>query len=142
MQPSQLLEFLFVGIAIVTIIFISLFLKGKYRIVFKYLALIILIGYSVLFVSRPYWIDYQISKKVELLKPFLEERYPGEEWKISTVPHRKDGFKHMNPYDIGVVFKNEPSTTYHYWIESKNNIYQNAYSTSKDLSELKHKEKR
>ncbi|MDF2606737.1 MAG: hypothetical protein K0S34_932 [Bacillales bacterium] len=142
MHPSQLLEFLFVGIAIVIIILISLFLKGKYRKVFRYLAVIIFIGYSAFFVARPYWIDYQINKKVELLKPYLEERYPGEEWKISTVSHRKDGFKHMNPYDIGVVFKNEPNTTYHYWIENKDNIYQNAYSTNKDLRELKHKEKR
>ncbi|MDF2946488.1 MAG: hypothetical protein K0S51_1167 [Bacillales bacterium] len=142
MHPSQLLEFIFVGIAIVTIIFLSLFLKGKYSKVFRYLALIILIGYSVFFVARPYWIDYQINKKVELLKPYLLELYPSEEWKISTVPHRKDGFKHMNPYDIGVVFKNEPNTTYHYWVESKDNIYQNTYSTNKDLRELKHKEKR
>ncbi|WP_226683621.1 hypothetical protein [Sutcliffiella horikoshii] len=99
-----------------------------------------MVAYCIFFVARPFWIDAQIDKKVQLLRPYLEEHYPDEEWTISTVPHRKEGFKHRNPYYISVVFENEPEVTYDYWVESKDNIYQISFLTNKRLEELEHLE--
>ncbi|MEK5521800.1 hypothetical protein [Heyndrickxia sp. FSL W8-0423] len=142
MQSKEIIELRIVGVVIVSTIIIVIFLKGRWRKTGWLLALVLFVAYCIFFVARPFWIDAQIDKKVNLLRPYLEEHYPNEEWTISTVPHRKDGFKHLNPYYIGVVFRNEPEVTYHYWVESKDNISQKSYSTNKELEELKHLEKR
>lgn len=140
MHPTEIIELMSVGVIIVSILTIALFLKGRWRKTGWTLALVILVAYSIFFVARPFWIDAQIDKKVQLLRPYLEERYPDEEWTISTVPHREDGFKHRNPYYIGVVFESEPEVTYDYWVESKDNIYQISFLTNKSLEELEHVE--
>ena len=140
MHPTEVIEFMIVGIVIAVIIIISFILKGNWRKFGLVFASVILLGYSVFFIARPYWIDAQIEKKVEMLEPYLEEQYPNEEWMITTVPHREDGYKHLNPYYIGVVFEDEPEVTYHYRVE-KNNVYQISFSTKKEsLVELKYKE--
>ncbi|MED1863979.1 hypothetical protein P4V41_11005 [Fictibacillus nanhaiensis] len=138
MDPKELIEIMTAGGVITTIVIISYFLKGKYRKISFSLAIILWLAYSVFFVVRPIWIDAQIHKKVDLLKPYLIEKYPNERWTISTVPHRDEGFKHLNPYVISVVFENEPDVTYYYWVKSKNNISQKGLSTSKDIQDLKH----
>ncbi|MGD6994032.1 hypothetical protein [Sutcliffiella horikoshii] len=140
MHPTEIIELMIVGVIIVSILIIAFFLKGRWRKTGWSLALVILVAYSIFFGARPFWIDSQIDKKVQLLRPYLEERYPDEEWTISTVPHRKDGFKHRNPYYIGVVFESEPDVTYDYWVESKDNIYQISFLTNKSLEELEHVE--
>ncbi|ARK32524.1 hypothetical protein [Halalkalibacter krulwichiae] len=140
MHPTEVIEFLVVGVAIAVIIIISFILKGNRRKFGLVFATVVLIAYSVFFIARPYWIDAQIEKKVEMIEPYLEQQYPNDEWMITMVPHREDGYKHLNPYYIGVVFEDEPEVTYHYWVE-KNNIYQVSFSTKKEnLSELKYKE--
>ncbi|MGE6259705.1 hypothetical protein ACQKCU_17740 [Heyndrickxia sporothermodurans] len=141
MHPKEIIELMIVGAVIVSILIIAIFLKGRWRKTGWLLALVIFVAYCIFFVARPFWIDAQIDKKVKLLRPYLEEHYPDEEWTISTVPHRKDGFKHLNPYYIGVVFENEPEATYYYWVESKDNIYQKG-RTNNGLEEFKHLEKR
>jgi Ca2+/Na+ antiporter len=140
MHPTEIIELMVVGIIIVSILIIAFFLKGRWRKTGWLLALLIFASYCIFFLARPFWIDAQIEKKVQLLRPYLEERYPGEEWTISTVPHRKDGYKHLNPYYIGVVFESEPEVTYDYWVESKDNIYQISFLTNKRLEELEHVE--
>jgi hypothetical protein len=140
MHPTEIIELMIVGGTIVSILILAIFLKGRWRKAGWLLALVIFIAYCIFFVARPFWIDAQIDKKVQLLRPYLEEHYPDEEWTISTVPHRKDGFKHLNPYYIGVVFESEPEVTYDYWVESKDNIYQISFSTNKWLEELEHLE--
>ncbi|WP_416147983.1 hypothetical protein ACM26V_17265 [Salipaludibacillus sp. HK11] len=139
MHPAEIIELMVVGGVIAATIITTLFLKGKWRKKGWSLALVVLLAYCVFFIARPYWIDAQIEKKVEMLEPYLEQQYPNDEWMITTVPHREDGYKHLNPYNIGVVFENEPEVTYHYWVD-KNNIYQISYSTNKSLDELKYKE--
>ncbi|ARK29699.1 hypothetical protein [Halalkalibacter krulwichiae] len=140
MHPTEVIEFMIVGIVIAIIIIISFILKGNWRMFGLVFATVILVAYSVFFTAHPYWIDVHIEKKVEMLEPYLEQQYPNEEWMITTVPHREDGFKHLNPYYIGVVFEDEPEVTYHYWVE-KNNIYQVSFTTKKEnLDELKYKE--
>ncbi|WP_026673760.1 hypothetical protein [Alkalihalobacterium bogoriense] len=140
MHPTEVIEFMVVGLAISVIIIISFILKGNGRKFGLLFATVVLLAYSVFFIARPYWIDSQIEKKVEMLEPYLEQRYPNDEWMITTIPLRENGYKHLNPYYIGVVFKDEPEVTYHYWVE-KNNIYQVSFSTKKEnLGEVKRKE--
>ena len=142
MHTTEIIELMIVGVVIISIVIIAIFLKGRWRKTGWLLALVIFVAYCIFFVARPFWIDAQIDNNVKLLRPYLEEHYPDEEWTISTVPHRKDGFKHLNPYYIGVVFENEPEATYHYWVESKENIYQISFSTNNGLEELKQLEKK
>lgn len=141
MHPKEIIELMIVGAVIVSLLITAVFLKGRWRKIGWLLAIVIFVAYCIFFFARPFWIDAQIDNKVKLLRPYLEEHYPDEEWMISTVPHRKDGFKHLNPYYIGVVFENEPEATYYYWVESKDNIYQKARSNN-GLEEFKHLEKR
>lgn len=138
MHPTEVIEFMVVGGVVAVIIIISFILKGNWRKFGWALALVILLAYCVLFIARPYWIDAQIERKVEMLELYLEQQYPNKEWTITTVPHREDGYKHLNPYYIGVIFENEPEVTYHYWVD-KNNI-KIGYSTNKSLDELNYKE--
>lgn len=140
MHSTEVIEFMVVGVVITVIIIISFILKGNWRKFGWVFALFVLLAYCVFFIARPFWIYGQIEKKVEMLEPYLEQQYPNDEWMITTVPHREDGYNHLNPYYIGVVFKDEPEVTYHYWVE-KNNIYQISLSTKKEnLAELKYKE--
>ncbi|RSK26282.1 hypothetical protein EJF36_05085 [Bacillus sp. HMF5848] len=140
MHPTEVIEFMIVGIVIAVIIIISFILKDNWRKFGLVCATVILLTYSVFFIARPYWIDAQIEKKVQMLEPYLEQQYPNEEWMITTVPHREDGYKHLNPYYIGVVFEDEPEVTYHYWVK-KNHIYLVSFSTNiENLEELKYKE--
>ncbi|MFJ7934377.1 hypothetical protein [Sporosarcina sp. NPDC096371] len=140
MHPTEIIELMIVGFIIVAIVIISLFLKGEWRKVGWSLALAVLVAYGLFYVVRPYWFDAQIDKKVELLKPYLEQHYPDESWEISIVPHREEGFKSQNPYYIQVVFESEPDVTYAYWVENENNISQSIYSTYKKIDELEHVE--
>ncbi|EKN68842.1 hypothetical protein P9E76_14490 [Schinkia azotoformans] len=142
MHPAEIIKLTFVGIMITTIVIITLFFKGKWRKIGWLLALVTLTVYCAFYVVRPFWIDTQIDKKVKLIELYLFQRYPDEKWVISTVPYREEGFNHMNPYYINVVFESEPEVTYDYWAENKNNIYQIGYSTNDGLAELKHLEKK
>ena len=139
MHLTEVIELLVVGLIFAVIIIISFFLKGKGRKLGWSLALVILLAYCVFYIVRPYWVDSKIEKKVELLELYLEQQYPNESWVITTVPHRQEGYKHLNPYYIGVVFETEPEVTYHYSVD-KNNVFQISYSTNKTLDELKYKE--
>lgn len=142
MHPTEIIEITTVGGFSLIIIITSFFLKRKYRKVGLSLAAITLLAFCVFFIVRPLWIDTQIKKKVNLLTPYLEEHYPKERWTITTVPHREEGFKHLNPYYIAVVFENEPEVTYHYWVENKNNISQRGVSAKNESIDFKHKEQK
>lgn len=142
MHPTEIIEIMTVGGFITIIIITSFFLKGKYRKAGLCLAAITLLSFCVFFIVRPLWIDTQIKKKVNLLTPYLEEHYPKERWTISTVPHREEGYKSLNPYYIGVVFESEPEVTYHYWVKNKKNISQGGVSTKSVSTDLKHKEQK
>ncbi len=131
MYPTEVIELMVIVLIIAVIIIISFFIKVKLRKFGWSFALVVLVAYCVFYFTRPYLIDAQIDKKVEWLEPYLEQQYPNEEWEIITVPHRERGYKHLNPYYIGVIFADESDVTYHYWVENKHNIYQVMYSTDK-----------
>ncbi|MDF2556977.1 MAG: hypothetical protein K0R71_805 [Bacillales bacterium] len=134
-HPIEVIEFTIVGVVFVIILCISLLLKGKRRKFGMVLALFTLVAYGILFMVRPFWIDSQIDKKIEFIKPYLEERYPNEKWTISTVDHRDPKNKHRSPYSIGVIFKSEPDVTYEYHVKSKDDIYQFSVSTTNKFKE-------
>lgn len=142
LHPTEIIEFMIIGAVILISVIFSLLLKSKWRKIGWLIAISTLAVYCIFFAARPFWKDAQIEKKVNLLRSYLEEHYPDEEWVISTVPHREDGFKHLNPYYIGVFFESEPNVTYHYWVENKDNIYQISFSTKNEPEELTHVENR
>lgn len=142
MHPSAIIELLLVGVVILSIVIMAIILKGRWRKTAWLVAFVIGVSYCIFFVARPFWIDGQIDKKVNLLRPYLEERYSDEEWTVFTVPFRKEGFKHLNPYYIGVHFENEPEVTYYYWVENKDHINQISFTTNNGVAELKHLEKK
>ncbi|MGM0842844.1 MAG: hypothetical protein ACQEWE_19080 [Bacillota bacterium] len=75
------------------------------------------------FAIRPYWIDYQVSKKTERLNHFLEGKYPNQEWEISRQTGRQ-----YNPYHLLVEFENEKGWTYTYSVVDEKNICQNVWT--------------
>ncbi len=87
----------------------------------------------MVYFGRPYIIDAKINQKVEKVESYLEQHHPSEEWTIVTVPHREEGYKHLNPYYIGVVFEREPDTIYYYWVENEDDIEQIGHSTKTRL---------
>jgi len=140
MHPIEIIEFMIAGSIIGTIAIVSLFLKGKLRKVGWVSAAGVLVASCIFFVVRPYWIDAQIEKKVGQVNIYLEQHYPDEEWEISTVPYRVDGYESQNPYYIMVVFDNEPDVIYHYWVGNKREIYRMSYTSDKNMEEFKHME--
>ncbi|MGO4344174.1 hypothetical protein AB4Z45_01615 [Paenibacillus sp. MCAF9] len=76
----------------------------------------------LLFVIRPYWIDYQVTNKTKQLNLYLEERYPNQEWEISRQVGRQ-----YNPYHLNVNFINEKGWTYTYSVVNEKNIFQSSW---------------
>lgn len=130
-----------VGGVLLVILFVSFLIKGKWRKIIQGLAVASLIAFGIFYAVRPSWIDLQIENKIGYLDMYLKEQYPEETWEFSTVPHRVDGYKHMNPYYIGVKFGTEPEVEYKYFVRKKDDINQAGYSVINELqSELSHLE--
>ncbi|WP_077212201.1 hypothetical protein [Bacillus dakarensis] len=133
MHPTELIEWLLAGSVLMILLVISFFFRGKGGKAVRWAAVVYLLSYIIFYLVRPYWIDMQIEEKVGFLQMYLEQRYPGETWEIWTVPHREDGYESMNPYTIGVIFKNEPEVQYYYFVRDKDIIFQTSYSIENDL---------
>lgn len=141
MHPIELIELMIVGGILFVILLVSFILKGKWRKIIQVLAILYLMSFGIFYFVRPYWIDMQIEKKVGYIQMHLEEQYPGETWGYWTVPHREDGYEHMNSYQIGVIFDTEPEVKYIYFARDKDNIIQTGYSSQNELqSDLIHLE--
>lgn len=135
----EIIELMIAGGILFVILLVSFILKGKWRKIIQGLAILYLVSFGIFYIVRPYWIDFQIEKKVDYLQMHLEEQYPGETWEFWTVPHREDHYKHMNPYIIGVIFDNEPEVEYDYFARNKDDIIQPGYSIKNELqSDLLH----
>lgn len=141
MAPKEVVEVLAIGCVSISFIILSFLLKGNWRIISRYLAVMTLMMYCVFYVVHPFWIDTQIDKKVDLLRPYLLEHYPDGKWVITTVPHREDDYKSQNPYTISVTFESEPEATYYYRVKAKDKIYQSGYSKESGSEDFKHLER-
>lgn len=141
MHPRELIELMIVGGIFLVILFVSFALKGKGRKFIQGLAIFFLVSFGIFYFARPYWIDMQIEKKIEYIQIHLEEQYPEETWKYRTVPHREDGYKHLNPYYIDVIFDTEPDVEYKYFARNKDDIRQAGFSIKNEVqSNLLHLE--
>ncbi|MCR8848399.1 hypothetical protein NQ095_08300 [Rossellomorea sp. SC111] len=123
MHPITLIEITMCA-AFIMILFAIAFLFPKKS---RKLSLITASSITVIvlsfFVIRPYWIDYQVSKKTAQLDHFLEKKYPDQEWEIGHQTGRQ-----YNPYHLKVEFENEKGWTYTYSVVDEKTICQNAWT--------------
>ena len=123
MHPIEIIQILIASSIVVLAFFISFFFKGKRRKNIQWLALFLIVSFSVIYFVRPFWIDMQVEKKMSYI-----------------VPHREAGYESSNPYLIGVVFENEPQVVYSYLARNKYDITIQGFSTSDPNSEFLHLE--
>lgn len=122
MHPITIFE-IAASIGFVMIMFvIALLLPKKVRKLSLYMSCSLTVLLLLLFVIRPYWIDYQVSNKTKQLNLYLEERYPNQEWEISRQVGRQ-----YNPYHLNVNFINEKGWTYTYSVVNEKNIFQSSW---------------
>lgn len=139
MHPIEIIQIL-IASSIVVLAFSFLFFQGKQRKNIQWLALFLIVSFSVIYFVRPFWIDMQIEKKISYIQLHLENKYPDETWEFQIVPHREEGYESSNPYLIGVVFENEPQVVYSYLARNKYDITIQGFSTSDPNSEFLHLE--
>ncbi|QKS71468.1 hypothetical protein FLK61_32740 [Paenalkalicoccus suaedae] len=116
MEPRTFVEVMVVAFIVSCLLICALALP-QWRRRFVYVSLAVIILYAVLFIGRPFWIDYRIANKVEQVELYLLDVHPDDSWQIATVPHRVPGFKHMNPYIISVTLETDPDVVYYYAVE-------------------------
>ncbi|OME88230.1 hypothetical protein BK120_02680 [Paenibacillus sp. FSL A5-0031] len=122
MHPITIFE-IAASIGFVMIMFvIALLLPKKVRKLSLCMSCSLTVLLLLLFVIRPYWIDYQVSNKTKQLNLYLEERYPNQEWEISRQVGRQ-----YNPYHLNVNFINEKGWTYTYSVVNEKNIFQSSW---------------
>lgn len=143
MGPHELIEWMMLSAIVLPIILIGLRLKSRGRMLMFSLAGIICIAYGVLLSIHPYFIDQKIAYNAKQVESYLEETYPNERFELTTVPYWKEGYKHLNPYKIEVVFANEADAIYIYSVNDNGTVELNGFpSTPEPLDErldgLKH----
>lgn len=138
LHPITAIEIIFLVVFVLIIFGVALFLPRKIRrsglIIVSSITVLLLLSFAI----RPYWIDYQVSRKTEQLNHYLEEKYPNQEWEISRQVGRQ-----YNPYHLQVRFKNEEGWIYIYSVVNEKKIHQSVWvpsgGNSSDLG--KHYEK-
>lgn len=111
------------GVFVCILFLIGLFLPNKIRKLGFIIAASISFILLVSFVVRPYWVDYQVSKKMEQLNQYLEKKYPNEQWEITRQIGRQ-----YNPYHLNVEFENENGWFYTYSMVDINTICQKSWA--------------
>ena len=143
MGPHELIEWILYGIfgLIVLPIVVFGFVKtGKKRMLALMTAGVLCLMFGSFLMSQPDDEDIkaQIQENVAAVKPYLAKEFPGEKWTISTVPFQKEGYQHVNPYFITVVFQNEPDAKYEYSLNEQGDVELQGFSSTNDMSEFKH----
>ncbi len=143
MGPHELIEWILYGIfgLIVLPIVVFGFVKtGKKRMLALMTAGVLCLMFGSFLMSQPDEEDIkaQIQENVAAVKPYLAKEFPGEKWTISTVPFQKEGYQHVNPYFITVVFQNEPDAKYEYSLNEQGDVELQGFSSTNDMSEFKH----
>ena len=119
MGPHELIEWILYGIfglIVLPIVVFGLVKTGKKRMLALMTAGVLCLMFGSFLMNQPDEEDIkaQIQENVAAVKPYLAKEFPGEKWTISTVPFQKEGYQHVNPYFITVVFQNEPDAAYEY----------------------------
>jgi len=143
MGPHELIEWILYGVfgLIVLPIVVFGFVKtGKKRMLALMTAGVLCLMFGSFLMSQPDDEDIkaEIQENVAAVKPYLAKEFPGEKWTISTVPFQKEGYQHVNPYFITVVFQNEPDAKYEYSLNEQGDVELQGFSSTNDMSEFKH----
>lgn len=122
MHPITIFEIAASTVFVMIMFVIALLLPKKVRKLSLCMSCSLTVLLLLLFVIRPYWIDYQVSNKTKQLNLYLEERYPNQKWEISRQVGRQ-----YNPYHLNVNFINEKGWTYTYSVVNEKNIFQSSW---------------
>ncbi|WP_214849387.1 hypothetical protein [Exiguobacterium sp. s138] len=146
MGPHELIEWILYGVfgLIVLPIVVFGFVKtGKKRMLALMTAGVLCLMFGSFLMSQPDDEDIkaEIQENVAAVKPYLAKEFPGEKWTISTVPFQKEGYQHVNPYFITVVFQNEPDAAYEYNVNRNGRVELVGFSSKSDYHEFNHLEK-
>ncbi|RDU37176.1 hypothetical protein DRW41_10880 [Neobacillus piezotolerans] len=123
MHPISVIEVSLSFIFVIVTFGIALLFPKKYKKLTLMIASLLSVLLLLYFTIRPFWIDYQVSKKMDLLNQYLREEYPDQEWSIT----RREG-RQYNPYHLDVEFMNEKGWVYTYSLVNEKNICQSAWA--------------
>ncbi|MFC4323182.1 hypothetical protein [Litchfieldia salsa] len=122
-HPITVMEVIVSLVFIIGTFVISFLLPKKNRKIYLIIASLLTVLLLLFFVIRPYWVDSQVSKKMEQLNQYLRDKYPNQEWTIS----KREG-RQYNPYHLEIEFENEKGWTYTYSVTNEKNICQIAWT--------------
>lgn len=123
LHPITVIEIMSAATLISALYIVAIFIPKSKRKIGLYTASIISALVLLIFIIRPFWIDYHVSVKKEQLTLYLEKQFPNEEWQITQNIGRQ-----YNPDIFLVEFHNEKGWKYHYFVKSADHIRQNGYS--------------
>jgi hypothetical protein len=121
LHPITIIEIIIAGILVLITLLISLMVPKKAKKTVLIIALYLFVLEIGFFILRPYWIDYQVTKKVEQLNKYLQMKYPNESWVIN---HKDKSQRQYSPYALDVTFTNEPKWIYTYSVRGEDDIKQ------------------
>lgn len=142
MGPHELIEWILLSVIVLPIVLFGLKLKSWGRMLMFSLAGVICIAYGVYLIVHPYFVDQKVAYNAKQVELHLEKTYPDERFTLTTVPYWKEGYKHLNPYTIDVVFANEADATYTYSVEDNGTVELSGFPSTPDdrLDGFKHLE--
>jgi len=123
LHPITAIETTVSIIFVIVTFVISLLLPKKIRKLSLIIASLLPVLLLLYFTIRPFWADYQVSKKMEILNQYLRVKYPHQEWAIS----RQEG-RQYNPHHLEVEFENEKGWKYTYLIVNEKNICRSVWT--------------
>lgn len=142
MGPHELIEWIMLSVIVLPIVLLGIKLKSRGRAMMFTLAGLICVAYGVYLIVHPYFVDQKVSYNAKQVELHLEKTYPDERFTLTTVPYWKEGYKHLNPYTIDVVFANEADATYTYSVEDNGTVELSGFPSTPDdrLDGFKHLE--
>lgn len=130
--PHEIIEAMMLFAVVIPIVVFGMILKSRRRVLMFSLAGVICIAYGVYLMVHPYFVDQKIAYNAEQVESYLEKIYPDERFTLMTVPYWKEGYKHLNPYKIDVVFANEPDAIYTYSVDDNGIVELNGFPSTPD----------
>jgi hypothetical protein len=116
MSPTVIIGLFLVTSCVVVVSLLALLLPKKIRKIVWILSGIVLIGYySYYGAIRPYIIQYQTNKSIEVLEQHLEESYTEDSWDITDT----DEIAIKPVIYLHVIFESEPRIVYEYAVKDK-----------------------
>lgn len=116
MSPTVIIGLFLVTSCVVVVSLLAFLVPKKIRKSVWILSGIVLIGYySYYGAIRPYIIEYQTNKAIEVLEQHLEESYPEDSWNISDT----DEMEIKPVIYFHVIFKSESRIVYEYAVKDK-----------------------